>query len=50
MGTSFRWPLGSSWVRNVGDGIALATGRLLVASQTHNAILVALAGLLQRAT
>jgi MFS family permease len=49
MGTSFRWLLGSSWVTNVGDGIALAAGPLLVASQTHNAILVALAGLLQRA-
>ena len=33
----------------VGDGIALAAGPLLVASQTHNAILVSLAGLLQRA-
>jgi len=49
MGTSFRWLLASSWVTNVGDGIALAAGPLLVASQTHNAILVALAGLLQRA-
>jgi MFS family permease len=49
MGTSFRWLLGSSWVTNIGDGIALAAGPLLVASQTHNAILVALAGLLQRA-
>jgi MFS family permease len=49
MGTSFRWLLGSSWVSNIGDGIALAAGPLLVASQTHNAILVSLAGLLQRA-
>ena len=49
MGTSFRWLLASSWVTNVGDGIAIAAGPLLVASQTHNAILVALAGLLQRA-
>jgi hypothetical protein len=36
-------------VTNIGDGIALSAGRMLVASQTHNAILVALAGLLQRA-
>jgi MFS family permease len=49
MGRSFRWLLASSWVSNVGDGIALAAGPLLVASQTHNAILVSLAGLLQRA-
>jgi len=49
MGTSFRWLLASSWVTNIGDGIAIAAGPLLVASQTHNAILVALAGLLQRA-
>ena len=49
MGHSFRWLLASSWVSNIGDGIALAAGPLLVASQTHNAVLVALAGLLQRA-
>lgn len=49
MGTSFRWLLGSSWISNIGDGITLAAGPLLIASQTHNAILVSLAGLLQRA-
>ena len=48
MGRSFRWLLGSSWVSNIGDGIALAAGPLLVASQTRNAVLVALAALLQR--
>lgn len=48
LGTSFRWLLGSSWVSNLGDGIALAAGPLLVASQTHDPLLVALAGLLQR--
>jgi predicted MFS family arabinose efflux permease len=48
MGASFRWLLGSIWVSNIGDGIALAAGPLLVASQTHNAVLVAAAGLLQR--
>ena len=48
MGRSFRWLLGSTYVSNVGDGIALAAGPLLVASQTDNAILVAMAALLQR--
>ncbi|HEV7196970.1 MAG TPA: MFS transporter [Pedococcus sp.] len=48
MGVSFRWLLASSWVSNVGDGIALAAGPLLVASQTHNPVLVGLAALLQR--
>jgi MFS family permease len=48
MGTSFRWLIGSSWVGNLGDGIALAAGPLLVASQTSDPLLVALAGLLQR--
>lgn len=48
MGTGFRWLLGSSWTSNVGDGIALAAGPLLVASQTDSAFLVALAAMLQR--
>src|ERR671926_503782 len=48
MGRSFRWLLSSSWVSNVGDGIALAAGPLLVASQTRDPLLVALAALLQR--
>jgi len=46
-GTPFRWLLSSSWVSNLGDGIALAAGPLLVASMTHDPILVALAALLQ---
>ncbi|MFD2092863.1 MFS transporter [Blastococcus deserti] len=48
MGTSFRWLVGSAWIGNLGDGIALAAGPLLVASQTSDPLLVALAGLLQR--
>jgi len=48
LGTRFRWLLASSWVSNLGDGIALAAGPLLVASQTDDAFLVALAALLQR--
>lgn len=48
LGASFRWLLGSSWLASTGDGIALAAGPLLVASQTSNAVLVAMAALLQR--
>ncbi|WP_201308916.1 MFS transporter [Puerhibacterium puerhi] len=48
LGRPFRWLLASSWVSNLGDGIALAAGPLLVASQTDSAFLVALAALLQR--
>ena len=48
LGRSFRWLLASSWVTNVGDGITLAAGPLLVASQTHNPLAVAMAALLQR--
>lgn len=48
MGTPFRWLVGSASVSNLGDGIALAAGPLLVASQTPDPFLVALAGLLQR--
>ena len=48
MGTSFRWLVGSAWIGNLGDGIALAAGPLLVASQTSDPLPVALAGLLQR--
>ena len=47
LGTDFRWLLASSWVSNLGDGIALAAGPLLVASQTDQEFLVALAALLQ---
>jgi MFS family permease len=48
LGRSFRWLLGSSWVSNLGDGIAVAAGPLLVASQTRDPFLVALAVVLQR--
>lgn len=48
LGTSFRWLLGSSWTSNLGDGLALAAGPLLVASQTRDPFLVALAVVLQR--
>ena len=48
LGRGFRWLLASSWTSNIGDGIALAAGPLLVASQTRSAVLVALAAALQR--
>lgn len=47
LGVGFRWLLASSWTSNLGDGIAIAAGPLLVASQTDDALLVALAALLQ---
>jgi MFS family permease len=48
LGRSFRWLLASSWVTNLGDGITLAAGPLLVASQTHYPLAVAMAVFLQR--
>lgn len=48
LGSGFRWLLASSWAANLGDGFAVAAGPLLVASQTHDPSLVALALLLQR--
>lgn len=49
LGTPFRWNLASVWVSNLGDGIALAAGPLLVASQTRNPLLIAAAAMAQRA-
>jgi predicted MFS family arabinose efflux permease len=46
-GSSFRWLLGATWISNVGDGFAIAAGPLLVASQTHDPLLVALAAFVQ---
>lgn len=43
LGTGFRWLLGSSWVTNLGDGMLIAAGPLLVASQTSDPMLVAAA-------
>ncbi len=47
LGRGFRLLMASSWTSNVGDGIALAAGPLLVASKTDHEFLVALAALLQ---
>jgi MFS family permease len=48
MGRSFRWLLASSWVSNLGDGIVLSAGPLLVASLTRSPMLVALTAIAQR--
>src|SRR4051812_41895603 len=45
LGPGFRWLLASSWVSNLGDGLMTAAGPLLVASQTHNPVLVAAAAM-----
>ncbi len=47
LGRGFRWLLASSWVTNLSDGIAIAAGPLLVASQTRDAFLVAAAAFVQ---
>ncbi|MEP7180111.1 MAG: MFS transporter [Pseudonocardiales bacterium] len=47
LGSGFRWLLASSWLSNIGDGISIAAGPLLVASLTGNAFLIASAALLQ---
>jgi predicted MFS family arabinose efflux permease len=48
LGKSFRWLLASSVITNIGDGIALAAGPLLVASQTRDPFLVSMALLSQQ--
>jgi predicted MFS family arabinose efflux permease len=47
LGSPFRWLLGSSWTSNLSDGLAIAAGPLLVASQTHDPFLISLAALSQ---
>jgi predicted MFS family arabinose efflux permease len=47
LGRSFRFLLAATIITNVGDGIALAAGPLLVASQTRDPLLVSLAALSQ---
>ena len=46
LGSPFRWLIASSWTTNLGDGIALAAGPLLIASKTHDPRVVALAALM----
>jgi MFS family permease len=47
LGRSFRWLLASSVATNTGDGIALAAGPLLIASQTLDPFIVSMAALSQ---
>ena len=47
LGAGFRWLVASSWTSNLGDGIAVAAGPLLVASLTRDPFLVSLAALLR---
>ena len=47
LGRGFRWLFSSAIVSNAGDGIALSAGPLLVASQTHDPLLVSMALLAQ---
>jgi MFS family permease len=47
LGRSFRWLLASSVATNTGDGIALAAGPLLIASQTLDPFIVSLSALSQ---
>jgi MFS family permease len=48
LGRSFRWLVLGSWVSNIGDGLMLAAGPLLVASQTREPVLVAAAAMAQQ--
>jgi hypothetical protein len=47
LGGPFRWLMASSWTANLGDGIAVAAGPLLVASLTGDPFLISLAALLR---
>lgn len=47
LGRDFRWLLSSVWVGNLGDGLAIAAGPLLVAQQTDSPFLIAMAATLQ---
>ena len=47
LGRSFRWLLSATIINNAGDGIALAAGPLLVASETRDPLLVSMALLSQ---
>ncbi len=47
LGTDFRWLLSSVWTGNLGDGLAIAAGPLLVAQQTDSPFLISLAATLQ---
>jgi predicted MFS family arabinose efflux permease len=46
LGTRFRWLLASSWATNLGDGITIAAGPLLLASLTRDPFLISMAAML----
>ncbi len=46
LGRSYRWLLTSSWTTNLGDGLAIAAGPLLMASLTDSPMLISLAALM----
>ncbi|MFG1687967.1 MFS transporter [Nonomuraea sp. NPDC049269] len=45
LGTGFRWLLASSWLTNLGDGVAAAAGPLLIATLTSDPLLISLSAL-----
>ncbi len=47
LGRDFRWLLSAAIANNIGDGFMVAAGPLLMASQTHDPLLVSLAALCQ---
>lgn len=47
LGRDFRWLVTSSWISNLGDGIALAAAPLLIASMTDQPILIASGAVMQ---
>jgi MFS family permease len=47
LGTDYRRLLAASWTTNLGDGVAIAAGPLLMASLTDDAFLISLAALLR---
>lgn len=48
LGHGFRWLVASSWTTNLGDGIAVAAGPLLIAASTDSAAVIGLAWMLSR--
>ncbi|SDK78873.1 Predicted arabinose efflux permease, MFS family [Nonomuraea maritima] len=45
LGSGFRWLLASSWLTNLGDGIAAAAGPLLIATLTRDPLMISLSAL-----
>jgi len=45
LGAGYRWLMASSWTSNLGDGVAVAAGPLLIASLTDDPFLISLAAL-----